>query len=152
MEFPLAAASTDTVRAIRGLVPDVVVKWLDPLTWDNMATPSVTPRFGANGDFIAYFGDGWQGTPYFQGSDTAAWMWVNHEYVSNGRPRATAAPTGQHKTLAQFLGYWGTIGASPTGNAWTAGDLAVYTDEYKKQVGGTWMRIVKDSGDGHVVD
>ena len=106
------------------------------------------PRFGANGDYIAFFGDGWQGTPSWQGSDSAGWMWVNHEYVSNGRPRATAAPTGQHLTLARFLSYWGTIGETPTSNAWSAADLDVYTDEYKKQIGGTWMRVVHDPATG----
>lgn len=150
IEFPLSVAATDSVRAIPGLVPDVVVKWLDPLTWDNMTGPTTTPRFGANADFMAFFGDGWEtpGTPYWQGSDSAGWVWVNHEYVSNGRPRATAAPTGQHLTLARFLAYWGTISAAPAGNAWTPSDLTVYTDEYKKQVGGAWFRIVKDPSTG----
>jgi secreted PhoX family phosphatase len=148
LEFPLAAATTDSVRAIRGLVPNVVVKWLDPLTWDNMTTSSVTPRFGANNDYIAFFGDGWQGTPYWQGSDSSGWMWVNHEYMSNSRPRATAAPTGQHLVLARFLSYWGTIAGAPTSNAWTPEDLSVYIDEYKKQVGGTWMHVVRDPATG----
>ncbi|MGN6107363.1 MAG: alkaline phosphatase PhoX [Kofleriaceae bacterium] len=147
-EFPLAPAATDSVRAIRGLVTDVVVKWLDPLTWDPMTSPAVTPRFGANADFTAFFGDGWQDTPHWNGNDRAGWMWVNHEYVSNNRPRATAAPTGQHLTLARFLSYWGTITGSPTSNAWTAADLAIYTDEYKKQVGGTWMHVVQDPSTG----
>lgn len=147
-EFPLKVATTDTVRAISGLVPDVVVKWLDPLTWDNMTTSSTTPRFGANADYIAFFGDGWTGTPYWTGSDNAGYVWVNHEYVSNGRPQAAAAPSGQHLTLARFLSYWGTITGAATSNAWSAGDLAIYTDEYKKQVGGTWMRIVKDPSTG----
>ena len=144
MEFPLAPAATDSVRAIRGLVPDVLVKWLDPLTWENMSSPTVTPRFGANNDYIAFVGDNWLGTPYWSGSDDAGWMWVNHEYVSNSRPKATAAPTGQHLTLARFLSYWGTIAGAPTSNAWTNSDLAVYMDEYKRQVGGSWMRVVRD--------
>jgi uncharacterized protein len=150
IEFPLAAAATDSVRAIPGLVPDVVVKWLDPLGWDNMTGPTTTPRFGANADFMAFFGDGWTDTasPYWGGKDTAGWVWVNHEYVSNGRPRATAAPTGQHLTLARFLSYWGTISGAPTGNAWTDADLNIYVDEYKKQVGGSWFRIVKDPATG----
>lgn len=148
VEFPLAPAATDSVRAIRGLVPDVVIKWLDPLTWDPMTSPQVTPRFGANADFTAFFGDGWQGTPFWQGSDTSGWVWVNHEYVSNDRPRATAAPTGQHLTLARFLAYWGTLAGVPTANAWSDADLAIYTDEYKKQVGGTWMHLVQDPATG----
>ncbi len=148
MEFPLAAATTDSVRAIRGLVPNIVIKWLDPLTWDAMSSPTVTPRFGSNNDYIAFFGDGWQGTPYWQGSDSSGWMWVNHEYMSNNRPLATAAPRGQHLTLARFLSYWGTIAGSPTSNAWTASDLSIYTDEYKKQVGGTWMHVLRDPATG----
>ena len=144
VEFPLGMSTTDSVRAIAGLVPDVVVKWLDPLTWDSMSNGTTTPRFGANADYVAFFGDGWSGTPYWSGSDNAGFMWVNHEYVSNGRPLATAAPSGQHLTMARFLAHWGVIAGSPTANTWSAGDLAIYTDEYKKQVGGTWMRIVKD--------
>jgi len=145
-QFPLAAASTDSVRAIRGMVPDVVIKWLDPLTWDNMTGPATTPRFGANADYIAYFGDGWEagGTPYWQGSDSSAWMWVNHEYISNSKPRATAAPTGQHLVLARFLSYWGVLSGAPAAGTWSANDLTVYGDEYKKQVGGTWMHLVQD--------
>lgn len=150
VEFPLAAATTDSVRAIPGLVPDVVVKWLDPLGWDNMTGPTTTPRFGANADFMAFLGDGWQDTasPAWAGKDTAGWVWVNHEYVSNGRPRATAAPTGQHLTLARFLSYWGIIGGAPTGNAWTDADLNAYVDEYKKQVGGSWFRLTQDPSTG----
>lgn len=149
-EFPLAPATTDSVRAIRGLVPDTVIKWLDPFGWDNMAGATTLPRFGANADYIAYFGDGWQhgATPSFQGSSTAGWAWVNHEYVSNGRPRATAAPTGQFLTLARFLAYWGTIGGSPTANAWSDADLNIYVDEVKKQVGGSWFRIMQDPSTG----
>ncbi|MGE0547445.1 MAG: PhoX family phosphatase [Kofleriaceae bacterium] len=147
-EFPLTPAATDTLRAIRGLVPDVVVKWMDPLTWDNMTSPTLTPRLGANADFIAYFGDGWQDTPYWNGSDTAGWMWVNHEYVSNNRPKPTAAPTGQMLTLARFLSYWGMIQGSPTSNTWSPEDLAVFTDAAKQQVGGTWMRVVRDPATG----
>jgi uncharacterized protein len=145
-EFPLAAATTDTVRSIPGLFPNVVTKWLDPIGWDNMITSTVTPRFGGNADYIAYFGDGWSSTPYWTGKDNAGWMWVNHEYVSNGRPKATAAPTGQHLTFARFLSYWGTITGTPTSNTWSSADLTIYTDEYKKQVGGTWMRVVRDPG------
>lgn len=144
LEFPLRPTTTDSVRAISGLVPDVVVKWLDPLTWDQMSTATTTPRFGANADYLAFFGDGWSGTPYWSGSDNAGFMWVNHEYVSNGRPLATAAPTGQMLTLARFLAHWGVISGAPTSNAWSSADLAIFTDEYKKQVGGTFMRIVKD--------
>jgi len=148
--FPLAAASTDTVRAIKGLVPEVVVKWMDPLTWDNMAGATVTPRFGANADYIAYLGDGWEagGTPHWQGSDASAWLWVNHEYISGARPKATAAPTGQHLAFARFLSYWGASTAAPTAATWTAEDLTAYVDEYKKQVGGSWMHVVRDPATG----
>ena len=54
----------------------------------------MTPRFGANADYIAYLGDGWDaaGTPHWQGSDASAGMWVNHAYTSGPRPKATPAP------------------------------------------------------------
>ncbi len=147
-EFPLSAATTDTVRAIQGLVPNVLAKWMDPLGWDNMISSTVTPRFGANADYIAYFGDNWTGTPYWNGKDSSGWMWVNHEYISNARPKATAAPTGQHKAFATFLNFWGAITTAPTSSTWSNGDLAIYTDEYKKQLGGTWMRVVRDPATG----
>ncbi|HEY5952472.1 MAG TPA: alkaline phosphatase PhoX [Kofleriaceae bacterium] len=147
-EFPLSAATTDTVRAVQGLVPNVLVKWMDPLGWDNMIGSTVLPRFGANADYIGFLGDGWSGTPYWNGKDSAGWMWVNHEYVSNGRPKPTAAPTGQHKTLAQYLSYWGTVTTAPTSSTWSTGDLTIYTDEYKRQVGGTWLRVVRDPATG----
>jgi uncharacterized protein len=145
-QFPLSAAATDTLRVIPGLAPDIVVKWLDPLTWD--ANPTTAPRFGANADYIAYFGDGWTGTPTFQGDDTAGWVWVNHEYVSGSRPQATAAPTSQHRTLAAFLNYWGVLATAAASSTWSAADLAIYTDEFKKNVGGSWMRIVQDPSTG----
>ena len=56
LRFPLENAITDTVRVLDGLRHNVVVKWLDPLTF---ADGPAAPRFGANADFLAYFGDGW---------------------------------------------------------------------------------------------
>ena len=54
VQFPLANAATDSVRAIAGLSGNVVVAWLDPLTFDQS---HAAPRFGANNDYIAFFGD-----------------------------------------------------------------------------------------------
>ena len=54
IQFPLANAATDSVRALDGFQSNVVVSWLDPLTWDNSVD---APRYGANNDYIAYFGD-----------------------------------------------------------------------------------------------
>lgn len=143
--FPLPTAATDQVRAVEGLVPDIVARWLDPLTWD--LDPSA-PRFGSHADFTGYFGDGWTSTPHWTGSDTSGWVWINHEYVSNTRP-GTAAPTGQHRNLARFLGYWGMIDpALATTGSWDSGSVLVYDDEYKKQLGGSWFHIVKDPATG----
>lgn len=144
--FPLPPAATDTLRVIPGLIPDIVAKWLDPLALDG--NPATAARFGANADFIAYFGDGWSGTPHFQGSDHAGWMWVNHEYVSGARPLPTAAPTSQHRTLAAFLQFWGILATAASSNTWSAAELTIFTDEFKKNVGGSWMRVVQDPSTG----
>ena len=56
--FPLPAGTSDTVRLIGGLRSDVLVKWLDPLTRESGVEAL---RFGANNDYTAYFGDGWDG-------------------------------------------------------------------------------------------
>ncbi len=146
-QFPLATASTDSVRAIQGLVPDVVARWLDPITWSASTT---APRFGSHADFMGYLGDGWEagGTPIYGGSDTEGWVWVNHEYISNTKPGA-AAPTGQHRTLARFLGHWGVIDpALATTGSWDAGSRSIYIEEWKRQVGGTWMHIIQDPATG----
>ena len=44
IRFPLQNATTDTVRVLDGLQHNVVVKWLDPLTF---AEGPAAPRFGA---------------------------------------------------------------------------------------------------------
>ena len=107
--FPLPAGTSDTVRLIGGLRSNVLVKWLDPLTKESGVEAL---RFGANNDYTAYFGDGWDddwtgdvlgSPPQFRGSGRAGWLWVNHEYVSNKMPQKTSGPTGQHMTLASFL-------------------------------------------------
>lgn len=143
VEFPLDNTYGDTVRALDGFNTNVVASWLDPLTEDESAA---APRYGANNDFIAYFGEGWEdaGTPYFNGSGDAAWVWVNHEYISNDQPTAETGPTGQFSVLTQFLFDNGLIETDPTAQVWPDTDLATVTDWYKKQIGGTWMRIVKD--------
>ena len=55
-EFPLAPAATDSVRALQGMTHNVVVSWLEPLTFTDT---DAAPRFGANADYVAFFGDGW---------------------------------------------------------------------------------------------
>jgi hypothetical protein len=124
VQFPLAAAATDSVRTLKGLQANVVIAWLDPLTFDPGAG---APRFGANADYIAYFGDGWAtipgSPPQWNGSGESAWIWVNHEYVSNTQPTSTTAPTGQHLTLAQHLRYSGQLTNEVTSNVWSDADL-----------------------------
>ncbi|MEZ4731049.1 MAG: DUF839 domain-containing protein [Caldilineaceae bacterium] len=149
MQFPLAAAATDNVRAIAGFGANVVISWLDPLTWDNAVD---APRFGANADFTAYFGEGWQEedgmAPYFKGSGDAAWVWVNHEYVSNDLPSLTSAPSGQYVTLGNHLVSMGVLSSTITADEWSQEDLDTFIRQVKKQIGGTWMRIVKDPATG----
>lgn len=161
LQFPLAAAATDTIRTLAGVRPNVVVKWLDPLAYRLAADEMDLPRFGANADYIAYFGDGWNddwdgdvvgSAPQYSGDDTAGWVWVNHEYVSNAEPSATSAPTGQHLTLAKFLRAHSVLLGDVLSDTWTAEALNLHAHMHKKQVGGSWLRIVQDpsSSEWHV--
>ncbi|MDC3954386.1 PhoX family protein [Polyangium jinanense] len=149
VEFPLANTSTDSVRAIAGLSPNVVVSWLDPLTFDR--SPAA-PRFGVNDDYIAVFGDHWNDVPgdppQWHGSSTSAWMWVNHESVSNEPPTSTTAPTGQHLTLAKYLAAEKVLTNDVTSNRWPPEALATYVREHKRQVGGSWFHVVQDPASG----
>ncbi len=146
--FPLPNSAGDSVRTISNVGHNVVAKWLDPLTPNTSGT---APRYGANNDYIAYFGDGWNADwqggeivgspPQFHGSGKAGWIWSNHEYVSNARPTATSAPTGQHLTFAKFLQTAGILTNDVTSSTWTQADLDAYTRQYKKQLGGSWFRV-----------
>ncbi len=148
--FPLPNSTSDSIRTISNVGHNVVAKWLDPLTPDTSGT---APRFGANTDFIAYFGDGWNAdwnddivgsAPQFKGNGKAGWIWSNHEYISNTRPRATSAPTGQHLTFAKFLQTAGILTNDVTSSTWSQADLDAYTRQYKKQLGGSWFRAELD--------
>lgn len=147
--FPLSPASTDSVRSIRGTHANLVARWLDPLTWSD--SPDA-PRLGANVDFTAFFGEGWDSVagaaPQWNGSGTEGWIWVNHEYVSNASPSATSAPTGQHLTLARWLAWAGVLTNDVTGATWSSDALATYTHHHKKQLGGSWFRVVQDPATG----
>jgi hypothetical protein len=155
--FPVPAAATDTLRTIPGLYSTVVVKWLDPLSFDDYDGVSgfdrrTVPRFGTNTDYLAFFGDGWDATagnpPQWNGSSAAGWMWANHEYMSNSYPRATAAPTGQHLTLAKFLRHLGILTNDVTQPFTTPANLVTYVGHFKKQLGGSWFRVVQDPATG----
>lgn len=145
--FPLSSASTDSVRTVPGLYPTTVIKWMDPVTFSKTGA-----RFGANVDYIAFFGDGWnaQGNaPQYQGSGSAGWLWINHEYISGTKPRVGTAPTGQHLDFARFLRNSGTLSNVVTdGTTWQDDVLVTYNKEWKKQVGGSWIRVVQDPATG----
>ena len=152
--FPLANELTDTVRSIRATSQDVVVKWLDPLDGTNAGE---TLRFGSNCDYVSFFGDGWNSdwqngvlgsAPQYNGSGDAGWLWVNHEYISNGLPSATSAPTGQHLTHAKLLEALGVLTNDTASNVWEEADLNEYGRQFKRQLGGSWIRIVKDAQTG----
>jgi hypothetical protein len=142
VQFPLANAATDSARALAGLSGSVAIRWLDPLGFDESPT---APRFGANNDYIAFFGDGWDQTPgnapQWNGSGASGWLWVNHEYISNAYPTTTTAPTGQQLTLATFLRAQGTLTNDIHANTWTEADVNTHVAHAKQQVGGSWLHI-----------
>ncbi|HJL28472.1 MAG TPA: DUF839 domain-containing protein, partial [Polyangiaceae bacterium LLY-WYZ-15_(1-7)] len=147
VQFPLRAATTDTVRAIDGLRTNVVAAWLDELTYEQDAEAA---RFGANADFTAFIGDGalesWDTTrtTIYQGDSTSGWIWVNHEYISGARPSATSAPLGQHRTLAKWMRMHGVLAADPFADVWEQASIDTYVEWHKRQVGGSWARVVQD--------
>lgn len=151
--FPLENETMATLRVLPGLRTDVVVSWMDPIT----GLPN-GPRFGANNDYIAWFGDGWDAdwtgdivgsAPQFNGSPDAGWMWVNHEYVSNDGPQVGAAPNGQHLTLARHLVRQGVLDLDVTsGTGWDRPALDVYVEAQREQVGGSWIRVLRSPGSG----
>jgi secreted PhoX family phosphatase len=151
VQFPLANATSEDVRTISNLQSNVLAKWLDPLSPGATATAL---RFGANADYIAYFGDGWNrdwegdvvnGAPQFKGNGRAGWLWTNHEYISNSAPTKTTAPTGQHLTFADFLQDAGVLTNDVTSPTWTQLQLDAYAQSYKKQLGGSWYRVQLDN-------
>ncbi|MFV8753867.1 PhoX family protein [Nannocystaceae bacterium ST9] len=144
VEFPLAVDTTDSVRAIAGLRTSIVARWFEPLTLDESAAG---PRYGANNDYIAYFGDGWTGAPQFSGSGTSGWLWANHEYISGDQPTAMSGPTGQFVLLGWFLHFFGMI-PNPEAQTWTDDELAAVITAHKQQVGGSWFRVQQDPRTG----
>lgn len=152
--FPLANDLTDSVRSIRATRSGTVIKWLDPLDGTNTGS---TPRFGSNCDYVSYFGDGWNSdwsggavgsAPQFNGSGDAGWLWVNHEYISNSLPQTTSAPAGQHLTHAMLLAALGVLTNDVAADLWDQAALNAYDFEHKRQLGGSWTRIVKDPQTG----
>ncbi|HEY0712870.1 MAG TPA: alkaline phosphatase PhoX, partial [Polyangia bacterium] len=156
VDFPLPLAATDSVRVVAGIRTNLMIRWLDPLGFDNSANGSV---FGANPDYISFIPDDWGAFPAdtaiwpSKGRSTRGWMWVNHEYISNLQPTAMSAPTGQALALAQYLKQIKAITGDPTASMWQAPDLDKFVLWHKKMVGGSWMRVVQDSASGDwVVD
>lgn len=149
IEFPLRSSYTDSLRGIAGLKPDVIASWLDPL--DDAVDGK---RFGANCDYITYFGDDWNSdwnngvvgsAPQFNGSGNSGWIWSNHEYISGAMATATSAPTGQQLLFANWLKDQGILENDVTSDAWDAESLNTFIRANKQQLGGSWFRIVKDT-------
>ena len=145
--FPLASDLTDSVRTIPGIDSNVVIRWFEPLTPDPDG-----PRFGANADYLAYFGDGWNAdwhgdvvgsAPQFNGSATSGWVWINHEYISGGwLPAVGAAPQGQALSFAMDLLNRGIYNFDVTNDAaWTEARVDLHKQWHKQALGGSWFRI-----------
>jgi secreted PhoX family phosphatase len=152
--FPLANATDDQAHGVAGTAHNVVIKWLDPLTEDENID---APYYGANNDYVAYFGDGWDSdwqngivgsAPQFNGSGSAGWIWTNHEYIAGHGPGTSSAPKGQHLTHARWLKSAGVLSNDVESRAWSEADVDTYIAWWKKQIGGTWMRVYQqDSGE-----
>lgn len=152
--FPLAPASTDTVRALKGLQTNVVVRWLEPLTWDDAAAEKdgkVTPRFGDNNDFIAFFGDAPNGAlgGIYSGSSSSGWFFVNHEYVSGNIAGVNTPPSGSYTKLGRWMNKRGLLDFDVTAGAnWTQPEVDKFVVAGKRQIGASWMRAVQDPSTG----
>lgn len=149
-QFPLKATATDSLRTLAGVSSNVVVRWTEPLTWSDSMD---APRFGANTDYVAYFGDGWDDVagnpPQWNGDGTSGWVWVNHEYISGSSPNVGVAPTGHQLIFARFLQERGVLTIDVTSSAaWTQADVDTYVRYAKKQLGGSWLHIVRDPSSG----
>lgn len=147
--FPLNNTISDSVRVHRDFRYNVVARWLQPLTEDKSVG---APRFGANADFIAFFGDNWDADwendvvgsgPMMSGDSTKGWIWANHEYISNSYPTTTSAPNGQHMTYARFLESHGEL-SNVSSDTWSQEQVDKYIRWHKRQVGGSWFRVVKN--------
>lgn len=152
--FPLGyAPGSGALGVIPQLEATISVAFLDALTGDTAAT---APRWGANNDFNAYLGDGWQraGTPYFSGSGDAGWMWTNFEYISNDRAAPGAAPTGMGLQMVQQLAADGVpdFQFDVTDSAqWNAAAVDAYILWHKRVVGGALYRAERGAG-GWAID
>ena len=150
--FPLENISTDQVRVVGGLQSQIVAAWLDPLSYDQSPNADY---WGDNNDFIAYFGDGWQdkGTPYFSGSSQSGHIWTNHEYISgSGGAKLNSPPQGSHIYLAHWLQNKGVLpsGDITSPSYWTNATVDIYTNAHKRQLGGTWAKVARESSTGRV--
>lgn len=160
--FPLANSNSDASRQIAGLIHDVVLKWMDPLTNNPNG-----PRFGANCDYNAFFGDNWnsaangwtggaQGVlgsaPQWSGSGSAGYLWTNFEYISGNPPTTTSAPTDSHLVFAKMLKNSGILTNNVASNTWSAADVDTYIRWYKKELGGAYVRVIRDGSGKWVVD
>ncbi len=151
--FPLGvpSRSLDIAGELPNLKSNVVVSWFDAITPDRAAD---APRFGANNDYLAYFGDDWDSDwtngvvgsgPMFNGSPDGGWMWSNHEYISNAEPELNLAPQagGQYETLALYLQANGLLNIADVtdDSQWTQALVDEHVTWEKKQHGGSWLRV-----------
>lgn len=153
--FPLPAARGNGVRTFDAFVSSVPIKWFDPLTPDAGAS---APRYGAFGDYVAWFGDGWNADwkdgvlgspPQWSGDSARGWAWSNHEHLLGVPPTATSAPTFEHLTLARFLRAAGVLSNDVTASKWKPADVDTHLRWAKRQFGGSWFRLERDDETRH---
>ncbi len=154
--FPLEyTPGSGSLVVIPQLHSQIDAAFFDPLTDDDSPT---APTWGANNDFNAYLGDGWEddvGAPYFSGSGVAGWMFTNFEYLSNDRANVGAAPTGQGLQLVTWLNQSGVAEFQfdvTDSTEWTAERVDAYILWHKRVVGGALYRVEYDETNGWAID
>jgi len=141
----IGAASRDRMTVMPGMGGNIVVSWLDPINGKD--------RFGANNDYLAYFGDRWQsrGVPQWNGSPNAGFLWVNHEYISadSRKPlQLGRVPDGQFATLVRHLQASGRLsrGDWRQSGYWNQNHLDVLVAAAQEQLGASWLRVIRKNG------
>lgn len=107
------------MRALEGFETNVVISWLNPLTWDSSPKPLalepmpiISPILVKGGTKEMRRCHNLVGVVMSLGcGSTTKTSWIS--------PTASSAPVGQHAVLANALQNWGVITSGVTAQTWT---------------------------------